>query len=272
MTATTELQGLVLDLPDAEYRQAPGLSSTGIKRLLDSPARYQWEQTHRTDKRAFDLGHVVHAVVLGAGLDVAVIDHPDYRTKAAREERDAARAEGRAPILAHEWEQVEVMAAAVREHPDAGPLLTGGEPEVSLFWDDPETGVACKGRLDYWHRSGVVVDLKSTGRTADPRRVDRLAYDLGWHQQAAHYSAGVEVVTGARPRFIHVVLEVDAPHFVAVVELDDEYLELGRQDVRLATDAYAACLAADDWPAYPPGIHRIAPPRYARAATDLEIA
>jgi hypothetical protein len=263
--------GVYRNIPELEYHALPGLSSTGVKTLLDSPARYQWERQHRTEKKAFDLGHLIHGMALGVGLGVKVVDAPDWRTKAAREERDAARAGGLVPVLTADYERAEQAVAKVRQHPDASPLLTGGAPEVSLLWDDPDTGVRCRGRLDYWHNAaGLVVDLKTTGQTSDPRRVSRVAASLGWHQQASHYSDGVEVLTGTRPRFLHVVVEVDPPHHVSVVELHAANLALGAADVRTARDIYARCEATGEWPAYPQGIHRIAPPRWLAATEDLE--
>jgi hypothetical protein len=277
MSATTELQGIVLDLPDAEYRQAPGLSSTGIKHLLDSPARYQWEQTHRTDKRAFDLGHAVHQRVLGVGPELVVIPAEDLAsngaatTKAAKDFITAARAAGHVPLKQAEFDQIESAAAAVTNHPDAGPLLFGGEPEVSVFWDNG--GVPCKGRLDYWHESaGLVVDLKTSARSIHPRRIARLAADLGWHIQAGHYRTGVEFATGTAPRFLHVAVEIEPPHQVVVVELDEVFLDTGSSDALTAVDIYRRCAEANDWPAYPAGIHRITRPRWLAAAEDLEIA
>jgi hypothetical protein len=89
---STDRDGLIHGMSDAVYHGGPELSSSAMKTLLDSPARYQHERANRVEKSAYDLGHAVHAKILGAGLDVAVLDFPDYRTKAARDERDGARA------------------------------------------------------------------------------------------------------------------------------------------------------------------------------------
>ena len=45
------------------------------------------------------LGSVVHAMVLGAGRQWHVIDADDWRTKAAKAERDAAESVWKVPIL-----------------------------------------------------------------------------------------------------------------------------------------------------------------------------
>jgi hypothetical protein len=265
--------GLHLSIPELEYHALPGLSSTGIKDLLDCPARFAWKREHREEKAVFDMGHLIHGLVLGVGLETHVVDAPDWRSKAARDERDAARAEDKVPVLVGDYVRAKAAARAVRNHPDAGPLFTGGAPEVSILWEDPETGVRCRGRLDYWHQGpGVVVDLKTTGRTASPRALPRMAADLGWHTQAAHYLAGLDALTGRRAdlRFVHVLVEVDEPHLVSVVELDADYLAIGADDVRLAIDTYARCTETGHWPGYPAGLTRIAPPRWLAATEDLE--
>jgi hypothetical protein len=41
--------GLVYGLDELEYHALPGLSSTGAKRILKSPAHYQWETAHRVE-------------------------------------------------------------------------------------------------------------------------------------------------------------------------------------------------------------------------------
>ena len=61
--------------------------------------------------------------VLGAGAEIAEIKARNWQTKAAQNDRDAARAEGFLPLLTHEHEQVKAMAAALRRHPVASALF-----------------------------------------------------------------------------------------------------------------------------------------------------
>lgn len=273
--------GMHADLDERTYHALPGLSSTGVKRMLEAPALYRWYADHPQPPRsAFDVGHAVHARVLGVGLDVAVI--PDEllgangatSTKAARQFIAEARETGQVPLKSGEYAEVQAMAEAVLAHPDAGVLLAGAQPEVSLIWDDPYTGVRCRGRLDYWHeRANLAVDLK-TARSADPARFARHAVQYGYAEQGAHYQNGtVEVTDHAStaagvPRFLHVLVEKEPPYLVSVVELDHAFLTVGAERVRRAINLYAQCVATETWPGYPAGINRITAPGWYRADTD----
>lgn len=285
MTATIERieitePGMHDGVPEEIYHALPGLSSTGISRMLHAPAVYRWHADHPSPpKKTFDVGHAVHARVLGVGMPVAVI--PDdllaangaASTKAAKAFVAEARAAGKTVLKADEYTEVAAMADAVLGHPDAGPLLSGAQPEVSLLWDDPFADVRCRGRLDYWHeRANVAVDLKSA-RSADPQRFARHAVEYGYPEQGVHYRTGAALLTGRDdfPRFIHTLVEKEPPYLVSVVELDPAFLDIAYDRVRHAIDLYAHCQETGRWPGYGDGIHPVCPPAWYRADTPDEM-
>ena len=84
----------------------PSLSSSTIKTMLERTPRHAFHDHPRlggmrleSSSAAQTLGSVVHAMVLGAGRQWHVIDADDWRTKAAKAERDAAESVGKVPIL-----------------------------------------------------------------------------------------------------------------------------------------------------------------------------
>ncbi|MHA7132571.1 PD-(D/E)XK nuclease-like domain-containing protein [Oerskovia turbata] len=269
--------GIHYDIPEPEYHALPGLSSTGVKLMLDSPARYRHSLGRRVEKTAFDVGHAAHAKILGVGL--GVIEYPDEHltpsgnvsTKAATLAwASAQRENGLVPVAPDQARAVDAMAESVLTHPSARLLFEHGAPEVSLLWDDPETDVRCRGRIDYLHDSSLAVDLK-TGRSADPRRFDRTAVDYGYAEQAVHYLNGLRATRGDEARFVHVLVENIAPYLVSVVELDGLFRFVAAARVRRAIDLYAACLAADEWPGYPADITPVSPPPWYGDDNDEEM-
>lgn len=253
--AVVDEDRLVHDMPDADYRRYPAVSQSGLKTILDSPARYRWEIKHPRIRKHFDFGHLVHALLLGRGLDAHVVDAASWVGKAAQAEAEEARAAGKVPVLAKDHERVLAAARAVRAHPLAGPMLAHpGDSEVAMFWTDEHTGVACKALADrilvtddetHW-----ILDPKTTGRSANPRSFARDAATFGYHIQDAFYLDGYEAITGERPRFLNIVVEADPPHFVSVVELDQEAIDAGRTRYRDALDIYARCRETGVWPGY----------------------
>jgi len=276
---TRPTPGLHLGIPELEYHALPGLSSTGIKNMLKSPAHYDWARTHRRERVAFDVGHAAHAKILGVGL--GVVEYPaEHLTPSGNVSEKAAtknwakeqRDQGLVPVTPDQVAAVDAMAEKVARHPIAGKLIGSGigTPEVSLFWDDPVTGVRCKGRIDYLHGAPVAVDLK-TGRSADPRRFGPTAADYGYAEQAVHYLNGLTATRGdTDARFFQVLVETDPPHHVAVVELDETFRFLAEQRVRRAIDLYAECVQSGEWPSYPAVIHPVAPPAWYEPDNDQE--
>src|SRR3989304_5411057 len=98
-------------------------------------------------------GRPAHAYLLEGESGFAIIEAADWRTKAAKEARDAARAAGKIPLLADRWGDVHGMALAAQRQldaPDDTPRpLAGGKPEQTLIWQ--EDGLWCRARLGRRH-------------------------------------------------------------------------------------------------------------------------
>jgi hypothetical protein len=267
MTAAT-LQGIVPDLPELEYHSHPALSSTGARKLLDSPARYQWAQNHpEPQKDAFDLGHAVHKKILGVGAHV--IEYPEEHltpsgnasTKAATVEWvEEQRANGLVVISATQAALVNGMTEAVLAHPKARMLLEDAEMvEASVFATDPDAGVDMRARFDYiGHRAG---DLK-TARDASPDGFARSAAEYRYDVQQEWYRLAYAIAARDTMPFDFIVVESHAPYLVAVYELDIEFVQMGRRKVREALDTYAACVASGVWPGYPVDAEPLLPPAW----------
>lgn len=267
ITKTFYATGVHLDIPEEQYHSLPGLASTGIKKMLDAPAVYeQYLADGDTPREAFDVGSAAHAKILGVGA--GVIAYPaEHLTKSGNVSTKAdtvawaadQRAAGLTPVSPDQIARVDAMAEAVLLHPDAGPLLEHGMPEVSLIWDDPETGARLRGRIDYVRTDELLVDLK-TAESPRPNTWKNVSARLGYAEQRVHYGTGWTVLTGNRPRFLQVVVDKKAPHLVFVAEFDDVFEDKAAARVRKAIDQYAKAQASGEWPGLGVGIHRISAP------------
>lgn len=260
MTAAVEVEApKVVDglSADAYHADRTSISSSGLRALLapGCPAQFKYDRDHPpAPKREFDLGHAAHKLVLGEGEEIVVTEYDDWRTKAAREERDEIRAAGAVPLLFHEGEQVMAMAEAIRQHPHAGPLFAAGNgvAERSIYWTHPETGVRVRVRPDWLMvRPDVtlVVDLK-TAADASPDGFSKAIESYSYHQQGALYLDGVEAA-GLAPegaRFLFVAQSKKAPYLVTVRELKDQDQDIGRGRNEVALRIFAECERTNEWP------------------------
>ena len=257
----------IYTIPAAEYHAdccpAPSLSASIARTLLAQSPLHAWTEHPRLnpayqaeESERFDLGNAAHAYILEGREGFAVIDADDWRTKAAQVARQAARAEGRTPLLASQWAEVQTMAAAVRRQLDAFEdrprPLSAGTPEQTLVWQD-EGGVWCRARLDWLHEDHRTVDdLKSTAASANPEAWSRTMYGAGADVQAAFYLRGLTTVTGRDAAFRFVVVENFEPYALSVLTLAPEALALAERKVAVAIRDWRECLERNTWPAYPP--------------------
>lgn len=264
----------VYDLPTEVYHADPvpggSLSSSGARAILRSPARFRYEREQGTTATdAMEFGTVVHQIVLGKGAGYSVVKANDWRTKAAKEAAAEIRADGRTPILQDDYLAALDMAAALSTHPLAEALLSNGAAEQTLIWAD-ESGISCRALLDY-RRDRLVVDYKTTV-DASPKGFAKSVNLYGYHQQAAWYLAGVEVLgLAATPAFVFVAQEKTPPYLVGVYQLDEDALSLGRALNRQAIERYRDCVESGIWPGYSTDVEVISLPRWAQRQVEEAI-
>jgi hypothetical protein len=160
------------------------------------------------------------------------------------------------------------MADAVLTHPVAGRLLDPdtGKAEQSMYWQDDETGVAMRGRIDWWRQPvgglpHTLIDVKTT-KNANPFAFGKTAADFGYHRQQFTYRWAARVLFGIEVAFIFVLVETEPPYLVSTPELGDEDEAIGGREMRRAIDIYRECVESNTWPGYPQEIVQVSLPRW----------
>lgn len=189
----------------------------------------------------------------------------DCRFKEAKAERERWRAsnDGKTPIDPDDGAAIAGMIASIRRHPKAGPLLASGTPELTMLWTDPETGLRCKGRADFFApQFRTVIDVKTTEDARPPAFAKSVA-NYGYHRQAAFYTNGFQAVGAPLDLFVFVAVEKVAPYLVKVHTLDGDALALGEASIRRDLLAMRACIESLDFAGYDPEINVISLPPWA---------
>jgi hypothetical protein len=237
----------------------PSLSSSIAHRLVNRSPAHAWFAHPRLnpawepdEDRAFDLGTAAHAVLL-EGRVVCALNFPDFRTKAAREAREAALADGGLPVLEHQAEAITQMVLNARAKIATSPdLVSLGEllPERTIRWQEGEAH--CRTRPDWLtYDHAVILSLKTTRASAEPDAFLRTILNSGYDMQCAFELAGVKALTGAEPKYVWLAIECEPPFAASLVAPGPTLLDLAQQRFRAAVSRWTACVAADRWPAYP---------------------
>lgn len=161
------LDGIYFNMPEDEYHKQEGLSSTGIKELLQSPVNFWFNSVynplHEPKRSNFlDDGKMFHCLYLEGEkvFNERYIVIPDYITSKKSRVYDnwlEFEAKGKFPISFEKYNQLITHAGYVNQWL-APNVFKDGFPEVSIFWE--QDGIPCKCRIDYLRQSGFI-DLKT---------------------------------------------------------------------------------------------------------------
>jgi len=123
-----------------------------------------------------------------------------------------------------------------------------GPVEVSLVWEDTETGLLCKARLDKATSDWTaVIDLKTT---RDAMTFGKAIATFGYHRQMAHYRNGVRQLKHVTPFTVLSAVETCPPYGCRTAPLSAEALEVGESEVAETLRAIADAKSSGEWPCY----------------------
>lgn len=266
------------DLPADAYHAdpcpEPSLSKSVAMLLLEKTPRHAWlvhprlnPEHEREHKTAFDIGTVAHDLLLNGEGRFRVVEADDWRTKAAKEARDEAYAEGVTPLLAHQMQSVRSMVRSTRlqldRHAQASEAFKHGKAEQTLVWQ--EDGIWCRCRLDWLpSRGNLFPDYKTTGDSANPEHWGtRQLFNLGGDLQAAWYRRGIKAALGIEEaHFWFVVQETAPPYALSVVAPTPAAIGMADRKVTEALRIWRWCLENDTWPGYPNHTAFVDPPAW----------
>jgi hypothetical protein len=249
-------------MPFAEYQQIQAVNWSSLKHMERSPKHYQFERVPPpSETRAMVKGRAGHTAVLEPELFPSeYVVFPGARR--AGKEWDAFEAANwdRTILSAKEHGAALALAESVRNHPVAGPLLTGGVSEQVIEWVDEETSLPCKARIDHL-KAMVLTDLKTTA-TIERRRFQTTAYNLRYHGQTAFYRRGLRA-HGIDPEIWLVAVESAPPFDVAALFVTEDELAVGDELVSRLMLRLVECEATQEWPGSCPNGDRFTLPGWA---------
>lgn len=286
MTHLIEKSGLFDDIIDDIYHGDPvvdpSLSSSIAKAIIAQSPRHAWFKHPRLNKAlldevekptpAMDAGTAAHKLILGKGREIKEIVADDFKTKAAQQARDAARAAGMVPILSHRMAGVRLQREAFFDQiqgTEVADLFNDGAGEVTGVWQDLED-TWCRMRIDWLpakSRAGghiTMVDVKATGGSAAPEDWQRNAFDMGYDIQNAFYQRGIrELIPGVRSvDMFFVVLEQNAPNGLSIHRFGGQAYAEAEACVDMAVSLWSQCLGQNKWPGYQAATTHIDPPKW----------
>lgn len=233
--------------------------------------------------KARAIGNAAHAIMIRRGKKLAIIDAPNFKTKVAQTDKQAAILSGAEPILRKHYNVAHAMAQSaaeqLRQIPGCERAFLDGNGEVVIA--NREDVQWLRSMID-WITPDLreVWDLKTSGMSASPYNTGKLMASAGWHLQAAMHERILDAIDpdgAGRRKYRYVLQENEPPFALTVHEISEGDLTVGRKMIEYAINdpkrGWRACAATGHWPAYEQKIYRTElPPWSVNAWVEREIA
>ena len=216
------------------YLGVNALSSSALKKLLDSPYSYHRSLTEKqTNVQALRDGQLIHLMV----LEPEKVEYLTFTegTKASKKYKLAVEEVGSHNVFTNaEYQKSRKISERVRNVTEVKKMLEGARfeiPAIHTYNDLP-----FRGKADIL-KDGLVIDLKTT---ADIKSFERSAHHFSYDLQAALY---LELFNAFDFEFI----VVDKSTLdVGIFKCSDNFIDGGRRKLDLATERYLDYLKIKD--------------------------
>ncbi len=272
-------------MPNEVYHKHPALSNSGLKTLLDCPAKYYYKylsgEYEYKERPSFKIGKAAHMYLLeGRKKFEQVYWHNPYCELNKDElvclikekygyddsikkflvknlmeillEQENIQ-EKEIHLNKSELNQVVCMTkAALKDKKTKNALSQKGESELSLFWQDKETGVWLKCRPDFMPYDCKDVPDYKTAESVRPETFFASFIKYGYHIQAAMYRLGIKAVTGLEvENFFFLAQEKEAPYISQIYNPStQDLITWGEKAIYGAIEKYLECKNTGIWNTY----------------------
>lgn len=254
---------------EAYHADKTAVSSTGLRRILKSPRAFHLGQTTQTEETdALRFGSAVHLAILEPELfQQKYVIMPQFSgTGSVKAKADwrLTLAAGSVILKEDEYNDLQEMINSVLRHTDACNILKNGKAEMSGYFYDPDTGIKCRIRPDFFVEGHMaLMDVKTT-QDVEASAFSRSIWTYRYDFQAAFYAEGIRLITGKPVQYpLFLAIEKKAPFECALYLADEGMMAKGLMDYRLAMTKLKECLQSQSWTGYQSKIQPIALPRWA---------
>lgn len=168
---------------------------------------------------------------------------PTAKIKSQLVEQHAAIYAGRTLIDPDEYGQILKAAKRIHSTPSLNQYFEGGKSQVTILWDDPETNVPMKARLDYL-LPGVINDLKTFSNSKEIN-IHRLTashiYTYGYYIQSAVYRDAYKLAFNEDADWNFIFTQTGGPNNTVVKPFPETLLlaDKGRKLARQGIEKFA---------------------------------
>lgn len=259
-------RGMLCQTYFADPCPTPSITQSIAKEIYDYSPRHGWVKHPRLnphyepdESTKFNIGNAAHWHLIGRGKELYVVEAADWKTKAAREERDQANAAGKCAVLRWQFDVAGEMAEACLDQLNERGLVEEWDPkkgdgEVVLAWREGD--VWLRSLVDWLPKHlRTVWDYKTTDRRMPPRDLSNRLAD--WAFQAAMHERGLDVLdpkSAGRRAHLFVCQENKPPFAITVSQIPEDAMSFGRRELSRAIETWEACMARgrnpEAWPMY----------------------
>lgn len=257
----------VYDMENEEYHSSVGISRSGIMEFLKTP--YHFYDKYNNQRERFEycgdeneeepgkslmIGNAVHTYLLEKkeffnrySLDFNV----EKRSKEGKELYALLQSEsaGKTKLSSKDYYLIKNIAESVEKHEHAPKLIANSIYEKSIYWVDKDTQLLCKVRPDIWNKK-YIADIKTTACGSE-NAFKNAVPKYGYHIQAAMIFDGIKEATGEEhTSFIFIAVEKKRPFAVAIYELSEEAINVGRFIYKQALMSIRDFMDKNTWPSY----------------------
>jgi hypothetical protein len=263
-------------VPYEEYASWDAVRGSVLELFEKTAAHARQEMLHPSEPTAaMEIGTAIHCSIFEPSRfrsEFAIRPKADRRTNKGKALVEAFEKEnaGKTIMVEDEHQVATSVSESVWAHPIARQLLEGpGLNEVSALWQDAETGIHCKMRMDrltMFAGYPTIVDLKNL-RDASERGFSNAVAKYGWHRRSAMYLDGASALDNRPRKYIFIAVEKEPPFYCQTYELIPTALNEGRVGWRANLYKYKYAVEANDW-SYPMDLVPLDLPRWAQTPKE----
>ena len=203
----------MLNISNEDYHSRDGISSSAVKSVFKKSLAHWKGEKRNANNAAFAMGNAVHANLLEKDRNL-VIKGPKTKTSVAFKDMKEKLTEDQVLLTEVEFNVANCITRGALDNPVCAAALNHKDRlnEVSIFVEDPISGLTLKTRPDLMiEAEGTVYDVKTT-QDASPRGFLNECVKYGYFLQGAHYVYTCKLAGFDVSKFSFIACEKSAPY------------------------------------------------------------